>query len=422
MIKKALYMTTIVGLFGIFFFLILIAPYHIYTTTISEGIKTTFLDLNPSNSALFDGKENNREDLEMMLDRSLYENFHFNNFMIPLPLDHSIISLIPEIKIESVGPRLGANFKNSKNQDLFSFIIERPYKFETTTGNQKLFILPIFKNYILKKSNDEIWRDLFVKKLSLPGDDGGSFFASLVYLRDVSYMDLVYQLFILYNRKFLIPENTKSLKFDSKSKVGIIELPHNDSKYSRERLFIIEKGYVYPILITTRQKDQLALNFRTKFIDELKFKSSSKDSAIPIYAKYKQLLYSQRLTQKGMGYLYSAWSHDLDNKDYVRVIILFLERGKLNLKYLNPFYDFAYKKFGSTLSSESGYLNETASEALKRKIETDLENEISQEKNRESTRVDGQFNDPEEKIKYQLQKAKDLKINSDDSEKVLTIE
>lgn len=64
-----------------------------------------------------------------------------------------------------------------------------------------------------------------------------------------------------------------------------------------------------------------------------------------------------------MIYLYSAWSHDLNNRDFVRVIILFLERGKLNLKYLKPFYEFAYRKFGSTLSSASGYLNETAAEA-----------------------------------------------------------
>jgi hypothetical protein len=286
MLKNTAYLTITVGLFGVFIFLVLIAPYHIYTTTISQGVTTSFLDLKPTNSALFDGTENNRENLEKMYDSSLYENFHFSNFIIPLPLDHSLITMIPLIKIENNRPRLGADFQNSKNMDLFSFIIEKPYKFETTTGNQKLFVLPIFKNYITKKSNDEIWKDLFVKKLSLPGNDGSSFFTSLVYLRDVSYLDLVYQLFILYNRKFLIPDDTKALKFDSLSKVGMIELPHTESNYLKERLFIIEKGYVYPILITTRLRDQLALNFRTKFINELKFKSSSKDSAIPIYAKY----------------------------------------------------------------------------------------------------------------------------------------
>ena len=119
MIKNVIYTTLIVGLFAFFVVLVLIAPYHIYMTTISEGVNTSFLVLKPTNSALFDGRENERENLEKMHDRSLYENFHFNNFIIPIPLDHSIISLIPLIKIDSIGPKLGANFQNAKNPASF---------------------------------------------------------------------------------------------------------------------------------------------------------------------------------------------------------------------------------------------------------------------------------------------------------------
>ena len=301
-------------------------------------------------------------------------------------------------------------------------MIERPYKFETTYGDQKLFILPIFKNYISKKNNQEIWKDLFEKKLSLPSNEGKSFLDSLKTLYNMKYQDLVYNLYILYNRRFLAPDETNALVYYPEKKIGIVELSSPNEKMRIERLFIIENGLLYPFVIKTKIGELAAENFRSKFISEITYNHSSTDSAIPIYARYKQLNFSNRTDQTGMTFLFSAWSHDLSNKDFVRVIILFLERGKLNLKFLKPFYEFAYKKFGSTLSSESGYLEETTAESLKRKISEDLEKEIKKEMDLPVAKIDENFSSDEEKVKFNLQKAKDLKINRDEDEKILTIE
>lgn len=422
MIKKLGYLTIIVGLLFALAVLVAIAPYHIYTTTLTEGVNTSFLQLNASPSVMYNGHNVDHFSSGEMIDSNLYFPTHFNNFVLPLPLNHSMLYLIPKIKIEAIGPRLGASFQNSRNVELFEFIIEKPYKFETTLGNQKLFILPIFKNYISNSDSEKLWEDLFLKKLSLPSNEGKSFVESLISLQDVKYFDLVYNLFILYNRRVIIPNDALRIMFEKSNKLGIVELKNDSSQYLKERIFLSEKGYVYPILIKTRKNEKVALDFRSKFINEITFKSSTKDSAIPIYAKYKQLSFNQRLDQQGMAYLYSAWSHDLENKDFVRVIILFLERGKLNLKYLKPFYDYAYKKFGSSLSSASGYLNETPEEALKRKISEELDNEINIETNNKASKNEGQFSNTDEKIKYQLQKAKDKKINVDDDDKMLSIE
>ncbi len=179
---------------------------------------------------------------------------------------------------------------------------------------------------------------------------------------------------------------------------------------------------IYPLVIRTRTSDISAMNFRSKFIREINYKSSTTDSAISIYGSYKQISYGQRIDQQGMAYLYSAWSHDPENRDYIRVIILFLERGKLNLKYLKPFYEYAYKKFGSSLSTDSGFLSETPAETLKRRISEELAAEIKKETEKKAANFEGQFASPEDKIKFHLQKAKDNKINSDDKEKVLSIE
>lgn len=422
MIKKSLYLTiTLVLLLGAGL-LVAIAPYHIYTLTLTEGVNTRFLQMNPTKSVFYDGKIVEMKPPENMTDEGLFHTFHFNHFEIPLPFNHSLYSIIPTIKIEAATPRMGARFQNGKNLEEFSFMLEKTYKLETTSGEQKLFLLPIFKNYISRKSNVEVWGDLFKKQLSLPSNDGKSFFESLITLRKVNYNDLVYNLYILYNRRFVLPESTQKFSFYEDQQMGIVQLPSDDPKIMVERLYINHQGLIHPIIIRTRMTDTAAMNFRQKFIREIRYRTTSPDSAIAIYARYKQIPYNQRVDQQGMTYLYSAWSHDPANRDFVRVIILFLERGSLNLKYLKPFYEYAYKKFGSTLSADSGFLNETASEKLKRQISEELSSEVKRAEASESVKFEGKFDNPEEKINYNLQKAKDNKINSDEADNMLSIE
>lgn len=401
--------------------MVAIAPYHIYTLTLTEGVNATFLKMNPTRGVFYNGDIDHLKEVRDMKDEGLYQTFHFGHFELPMPINHPLFYLIPIIKIEGAGPRLGASFQNGKNNELFSFMIEKSYKFETTSGDQKLFLLPIFKNYISRKSNEEVWGDMFRKKLLLPSNSGESFYESLKVLRQVSYYDLVYNLYVLYNRNFSLPLESTRFFFYPERKMGIVELPSVDSKMLTERIYLIENGFIYPVLIKSRINNINAKNLRQKFIQEITYRETNADSAVSVYAKYKQINYGQRIDQQGMTYLYAGWSHDLNNREFIRVIILFLERGKLNLKYLNPFYEYAYRKFGSTLSSESGYLSETAVEALKRKISVELENEVKNESG-EGASFEGQFSSPEEKINYMLQKAKDNKKNSDDKNKVLSIE
>jgi hypothetical protein len=280
-------------------------------------------------------------------------------------------------------------------------------------------ILPVFKNHIARKSEAEVWRDLFSKKLSLPSNEGKGFFDSLFVLRKVTYSDLVYNLYILYNRAQLLPLNAKRISFDPQTAHGLIELPSDDPLFKVERLYLLEKGLVYSLTLKTRMDIEAAVNFRNKILRETVFKNSTSDSAIPVYAHYKTIAYAHRVDQQGMAYLYSAWSHDLANKEYIRVIILFLERGKSNLKFLKPFYEYAYKRFGSNLSTENEFLLESADEKLKRKMKEELEVEVKKEAQTSGPKFEGNFSNPDEKINFYLKKAKDNKMNSDDDAKTL---
>lgn len=421
MVKKVIYLTIALALLGGFGVLILIAPYHIYTLSLTEGVNTNFLVMKPAKDVLYNG-ESVEISKPIMTDEELYNTFHFAHFELPMPINHPLFYMIPTIKMEGAGPRLGASFMNGKDFELFSFMNERSYKLNTTLGDQKLFILPVFKNYIGRKDQSEVWKDLFEKKLSLPSNQGESFLASLDKLKQVSYYELVYNLFILYNRHFFMPSDVQKITFLKNENWGLVTLPSDDERYRRERLFVLDKGIVYPILLRTRIGNQAAENYRLKLLKEIHYKSSSTDSAIPIYSQYKRITYGQRVDQQGMIYLFNAWSHDVNNKEYIRVIIYFLERGKLNLKFLKPFYEYAYRQFGSTLSNDSERLSESADEKLKRKMDEEFNAEIRSETDKISPKFEGQFSSEDEKVKYYLQKAKDKNSNSDEKEKVLSVE
>jgi len=399
--------------------LMAIAPYHIYTLTLTEGVNTRFLVMKPSASVFYDGHETPLADNNSPEQKVFFREFHFSHFLMPLPFNHPTFFLIPTIKNESTGTRLGASFLDGKNTELLSFMVEKPYKLETISGDQKIFLLPVFRNHIYRKSEEEVWKDLFSKKLSLPSNVGQSFFESLFALKEVTYNDLVYNLYILYNRTHLFPEQTKKVSFNPVTGQGILELESDDPKYRVERLYLIEKGMIYSLTIKTKKGLAQSEDFRNKMLSEVKYKNTTTDSAIPIYAQYKNISYGNRVDQQGMTYLYAAWSHDLGNRDFVRVIILFLERGKSNLKFLKPFYEYAFKKFGSNLSADNEFLLETPDEKLKRRMKEELENEIKKEENASAPKFEGNFSTPDDKIKFYLQKAKEGKQNSDDSEKVL---
>ena len=89
---------------------------------------------------------------------------------------------------------------------------------------------------------------------------------------------------------------------------------------------------------------------------------------------------------------------------------------------MKPFYEYAFKKFGSNFSTDIHQLNETESEKLKHKMSDELEQEMKEAGEDKGNRVDDKFNNNDEKMKVLLQNAKDKKINSDDFVNELKIE
>ena len=423
MIQKIVMNLIILGLISILCVLVAIAPYHIYTLSLTDGVETRFLTFKAPYREILDGNnfELNRQDLIEYEDSSVWKEFHFENFLLPLPIHHPNYVLLPLIYQDNDGVRIGADFINMRDIKIASFHTLKVRKFELSSGKESLFLLPIYKKMLEKIGPDKKWEDLFSKKLSLPSNEGKSFYESLVSMWDIPYDDLIYNLYILYNRQLFFKDKVNEIKFDKLNNVGIAVIENKDPKILQERFYFFENGIVYTFELLTQKQSPQSKNFRYKILHALKVKFSSPDSAVSIYAEYQNLNYRQRIDAEGMTYLIAAWSHDIQNKEFLRVMISFLERGEQNIKFLKPLYEFAFKKYGTNFSSVEELVIENANEKVKRKAKQELEKEIRAAENLKAPKQEGEFETEDDKIQYYLQKAKDMKQNSDSSRKELTI-
>lgn len=423
MIQKILMNLIILGLLGVLCLLVAIAPYHIYTLSLTDGVETRFLTFKAPYKEMLNGEvyELNRQDLLEYEDSSVWKEFHFENYLLPLPIHHPNYVLIPLLYQDNEGVKIGADFINMRDVKIASFRTLPVRKFELSSGKENLFLLPIYKKMLDKVSAEKKWEDLFSKKLSLPSNEGKSFFESLKTMWTIPYDDLVYNLYVLYNRQIFFKEKVSEIRFDKKHNVGVAIMESADAKTLRERFYFFENGIVYTFELTSQKNGPQSKNFRFKILNALKVKFSTPDSAVSIYAEYQNLTYRQRIDSEGMTYLIAAWSHDIQNKEFLRVMISFLERGEQNIKFLKPLYEFAFKKYGTNLSSKEELVIENASERVKRKAKEELEKEIRAAENLKASKQEGEFETEDDKVKYFLQKAKDLKQNSDSTKKELSI-
>lgn len=408
---------------GISGYLLSIVPYHFYSLALNEGIDSEFLKINKVNGPYvkageykFDGVKGIYND-----DQKNWKLFHFHHFKIPLPIRHPYFLVVPDLRTGHDPPELGARMLTPHSKILrASFHTKKSAKFILPLEGSKIFNLPAFRNYILKKKQKEIWKDLFKKDISLKEFSIFNFNI----LKEASYKELVYNLFILNMRTKIFPKEAIRIGYFSKRRIGIVETHEEvDSiikdNYKVEHIYFLKEGVIHKVSLKTKSFELVSESFRQRFINKVEFTGSNTEDSIPIYNEYKKLTYRQRLDQEGMIYLFSAWTHDLENENFLREMIQFLERGKKNIVHLQPLYDYAYRKYGSNYSRDGELLKETAQKRLERKTTEELQKEMDKERKRNLQDIEGDFSTDEDQIKYFLQKAKDTGSNLDDGDNVL---
>ena len=393
------------------------APYHFYNNAVSTGMKSSLLTISESSAYIRKGSYYSLSKMDGLSGESkkLWEKFHFNNFEIPLPVRHPMIEMIPIIERRKNRPILGASFKIRNKQSIGSFKVMESFKFNRKIKNGKLFELPFFKNYLLLIEDKRLWKDLFTKDIKLPT---GSFLEKSYWdsLWEISYQELVYNLYILSLRKDFLPENAREISYFTNKGFGVVELINIDKEdlgleeiYRKELIYVYDKGFVHKFLVSSRFENIISESIRIKLMNQLTYRPSEESSSIEIYARYKELPYRRRITQEGLTFLFASWSHVTGKKEFIKEMIQFLERGSMGYEVLAPLYNYSYRVFGTNYSIIRNNLKENAAEQLKRKIreEEEAERKKIQDLSEGQVEVEGDFESEEDKVKFYLKKAKE---------------
>ena len=333
--KKLLFLAIIpIILIGLY-----LIPFLLYERILQVGVTKSYLNLAPKDNFL-KGIEYLPEKFENEIyqDDFQWKEFHFSDFVMPFPLHHPIFRLIPIIEKKSHTTNLGAKFIDPKDRKSLEFKILDKKEPILPIDKQRLFSIPIFKNYILAYPREKMIEDLFVKNLFLFDVDTHGLMGVINGLWKTSYKHLVYNLFIYQMREDFFPTDTMKIFFYKEKKLGIILLPSDNELYQEEIIYILSGKELYSLIIKTRKYEQIARKFRKKLVDNLSFKRSYKDMAREIYQTYKNLGHHKKVDQEGITYLFAAWSHDRENEWYLGEMIRFLERGKKNFIHLSPLY------------------------------------------------------------------------------------
>lgn len=388
------------------------APFHFYEMAVKDGTQGEILKLTNKNLKYLKGKE---VQLEKYIDKqyevSIWKQFHFSNVEFPFPVDHPIISTLPILSIKKELTQFGVKFINRDKDSLFEFRLKKSFYFKKYNIYQKIFRLPFFKNRLRKISQEELWQDLFLRKIKRS------------YKRDYSqqtFFSMIYDLYILNLRKKTFVDGMVKFSFIKEKRMGIIQLKSDDEDWREEILFLQKNGIIYPVRIRSLIKQDTASAIRQRVFRVLNYKESSISSAKELYERYKQLPYEKRVDTSGVVYLFAGFTHVPAKESYLSHMISFLERGENNLFYLAPLYRYALRKFGSNFSKRQEILSENAAKALQTNIQKELERELKGASKEDLIRVEGEFSNSKEKKEYYLKKAKELfKLEEDDEDMLI---
>jgi hypothetical protein len=268
----------------------------------------------------------------------LWRPFPLLNTMVPLPTRHPMFQTIPVIEVRGHnGALIGMIITGPDKRE-----ITRLYTLETTlmadhTQGQELFKLPYVKNRIMKQRPDALWKDIFTRKI-VPGSK--------------SLDEMIHDLYVLHLRSKTLPRET--VKYGLlKDGRAIVELASKDNDYVVELIMSFSGGKILSYVLRTAKDNPESQKLRSKLIAEIEMRPVDAELGRVLYTEFKQLGFARQVDQEGLLYLFSAWTQDMEKIEFLKDMIFYLERGKINSEQLKALYQYAFKKYGKTFTTRN---------------------------------------------------------------------
>ena len=275
-----------------------------------------------------------------MSDEKNWQNFHFQDVLIPLPVRNPFYFTAPIFDYDAKTNKIATGIQLFlPSGRVISEVKFRPLKtLRYQLRSQKLFQLPLVRKVIKRVERNKIWKDIFTKKIDS---------------WRVSIKEMLYNLYLIQMRSWILPENFIQYQWlDDKNQLALITLNSKNKDFTTEVVLKKYKSTIYSYLLLTRTKVDVAQAFRSKFLNSIKFREGHPTFSNIIYREFQGLRYDKKIDHEGMLYLLSSWSHNMSNKKMIREMVEYLERGNDNQKQLEPIYKFAMSKWNTTFSTK----------------------------------------------------------------------
>lgn len=346
--------------------------------------------------------------LEELVDYSedyahLWKDFPLRNSMIPLPIRHPHFQVQPIVnhRARKDSPEMGILIEAPNTEEISRVYTAPTTLFPDYSLGQELFKLPFVRNRIVQRSVDEIWRDIFSRE---------------IVVESKTLTEMIYDLHILHIRSKFLPRETVRYGLGQSGNQAIIELASRNPDYLVELVMNQDSGSIYSFLLQTHKKSEKSMQLRTKFLKAVSFMPADQAMGRILYTEFKQLNFTRQVGQEGMLYLFSAWSQNPEEVNFLKELIFFLERGKSNVRALSNLYTFAFKRYGKTFTTRRIFTDHHDPEIdLQRKIEIEnLEKKLSYDRQEVDLPPEPEMS-PDERMNFYLKKAKELEpVQKDD--------
>ncbi len=334
----------------------------------------------------------------------LWKNFQVMNASVPLPTRHPLFRLIPLVEATpSKIPQLGLSFQNQLGREITRLYLLPPTMFRDYLQEEALFKLPYARNRLLKISENDLWKKIFTKTITVeskPVDE------------------MIEDLFIHYIRHEFIPKGVINYGLiKPEENLAIVEMTPKNKDYLVEIIMQYMNGEIFSYVIMTEKNSLDSQGLRSKFIESISQRAGDISMGRILYTEFKQLNFARQVDQEGMLYLFSAWSQQFENTELFKEMIFYLERGNGNKDILKNLYKYGFKRFGKTFSTRGGEFLDDEDLNLQRKIELEA-SEARKNIQKEDVKSETPDLTPEEKMNLYLKKAKDAEAPTVERDKI----
>ena len=216
---------------------------------------------------------------------------HIQNFSVPAPISHPLLTLIPNAKYRYNRNEVGFIIQSRSGAELFRFHEGVQRIFKTEVDKNKLFSIPIVRDVIYSRPQSVLFKDLFQKDIFFGFDRVPDFSQNLLIdIIKTNWEELIYNLFLYKLRQeYLNFSNIESIGWNSDLGIGVVDFKQDKTGEKREILYFLRDGFIYSLETFFKDWNVQSGKIRSLFIENVSFLKTHKDASVAIYGEYRTL-------------------------------------------------------------------------------------------------------------------------------------